>query len=196
MCSDDLTEALACDLDRHFERLVLAYQDRLYGFVLRLCGSPPDAEEITQDTFIRAYRALVRYPKDRIHALTLRPWLYQIALNAFRNARRGKKIAVTSMSGDGGRPAIDVEDDERERPEALAERREVRRDLAALVLNLPERYRVAVVLRHVEGMSYLELATLLGQPVGTVKANVHRGTRLLRTAMETRTKDSPVGWRN
>ena len=104
MCSDDLTEALACDVDRQFERLVLAYQDRLYGFVLRLSGSPRDAEEITQDAFIRAYHALVRYPKERIQALALRPWLYQIALNAFRNARRGKKLAVTS----GGKDYIET----------------------------------------------------------------------------------------
>ena len=186
MCSDELAEALARDLDGHFERLVLAYQDRLYGFVLRLSGSPSDAEEIAQDAFVRAYRALVRYPADRVRTLALRPWLFQIALNAFRNARRGKRFATTSIDGADDESPIDLENDERERPEALAEQHEVRRDLAAILLTLPERYRIAVVLRHVEGLSYLELATLLGQPVGTVKANVHRGTKQLRAVLEKR----------
>ena len=184
MSSDDLAEVLAGDLDRHFERLVLTYQDRLYGFILRLSGSPPDAEEIAQDAFVRAYRALARYPAERIRTIALRPWLFQIALNAFRNARRGKRLATTSIEGNDDVSPIDLENDERERPEALAEQREVRRDLAALLLALPERYRVAVVLRHVQGMSYFELGALLGQPVGTVKANVHRGTRQLRAALE------------
>jgi RNA polymerase sigma-70 factor (ECF subfamily) len=191
VCSDDLALALATDLDGHFERLVRTYQDRLYGFALRLSGCAQDAEEIAQDVFVRAYRALARYPTEQIRALALRPWLYQIALNVFRNTRRSRRLAVTSIdritshNSDEVTP-LDLEDDGRERPEVLAEIRETRRDLAALLAALPERYRAAVVLRHVEGLSYGEAAALLGQPVGTVKANVHRGTRLLRAAIEKR----------
>jgi RNA polymerase sigma-70 factor (ECF subfamily) len=188
VCTDDLAFALATDLDGHFERLVRTYQDRLYGFALRLSGCAPDAEEIAQDAFVRAYRALTRYPPEQIRALALRPWLYKIALNVFRNTRRGRRLAVTSIER-GTRPdsddpePLDLEDETGDRPEALAEARETRRDLAALLAALPDRYRTAVVLRHVEGMSYLEAAGLLGQPVGTVKANVHRGTKLLRESI-------------
>jgi RNA polymerase sigma-70 factor (ECF subfamily) len=181
--SEDLPTALARDLPRSFERLVVAYQDRLYAFALRLTGSPSDAEEIAQDAFVRAYRALGRYPAAQVRTLALRPWLYQITLNVVRNYRRVRRVGTTPLGQPGEDTAPDPSDDEADRPEAVVERREVRRDLAALLLTLPERYRVAVVLRHVEGLGYSELAALLGHPVGTVKSDVHRGTRLLREAL-------------
>jgi RNA polymerase sigma-70 factor (ECF subfamily) len=65
--------ALAADLEGSFERLVLAYQDRLYAFALRLSGSPQDAEEVVQYAFVRAYRAAARYPAERVGDLALRP---------------------------------------------------------------------------------------------------------------------------
>jgi RNA polymerase sigma-70 factor (ECF subfamily) len=178
--ANELTRTLSRDVDAHFEQLVVAFQDRIYAFALRLCGQPPDAEEIAQDTFVRAYRALVDYTPDRIEALALRPWLYQIALNVFRNSRRGRRLTLVPMVGADGEPVLDPEDDARERPEQQTETREIRATLAAALTALPTTYRVAVVLRHVEGLSYGEAATLLGQPVGTVKSNVHRGTKLLR----------------
>jgi RNA polymerase sigma-70 factor (ECF subfamily) len=187
--SDDLTLALAANLDDHFERFVRAYQDRIYGFALRLSGSPPDAEEIAQDAFVRAYRALARYPAEQVRSLALRPWLYQIAMNVFRNHRRGRRLPVTSLDGEGTESAASfvltaLVDNARERPDAVAERHETRRRLARLLAELPRRYRASVVLRHVEGLSYAEVAALLDQPVGTVKANVHRGIKLLRAALE------------
>ena len=182
-----LKRALAADLDGAFEGLVVAYQDRLFGFALRLTGSRPDAEEIAQDAFVRAYRALRGYPAERVLALTVRPWLYRIALNVVRNRARGARPHVVPHgperedggSGDAAEPA----DDASEGPEAVAERKERGAELAALVAALPDRYRAAVVLRHVEGLPYAEAAEALGQPVGTVKANVHRGVRLLRAAL-------------
>jgi RNA polymerase sigma-70 factor, ECF subfamily len=193
---DDLAAALAADLDRGFERLVLAYQDRLYGFALRLIGSAPDAEEVAQDAFVRAYRALSRYPAERIQTLALHPWLFQICLNLVRNRWRDRPPAVTvSLDGGSGDEAWELPDTRQESPEARAERREQSQDLAALVLGLPERYRAAVVLRHVEGLDYGELASALGQPVGTVKSNVHRGTALLREALEASRPRHPEGTR-
>jgi RNA polymerase sigma-70 factor (ECF subfamily) len=70
-----------------------------------------------------------------------------------------------------------------DQPEEIAERKEGEAEIAALVTALPPRYRAAVILRHVEGLSYREAALVLGQPVGTVKANVHRGVRLLRSSL-------------
>jgi RNA polymerase sigma-70 factor (ECF subfamily) len=185
---DDLAAALAADLDSGFERLVLAYQDRLYGFALRLIGNAPDAEEVAQDAFVRAYRALSRYPAERIQTLALRPWLFQICVNVVRNRwRDGPSAVMVSLDGDGnGGEAWEIPDTRLELPDARAERREQSHELAALVLELPERYRAAVVLRHVEGLGYSELAAALGQPVGTVKSNVHRGTALLREMLALR----------
>jgi RNA polymerase sigma-70 factor, ECF subfamily len=177
---DGLPVALADDLDGSFERLVLTYQDRLYAFALYLCGSPRDAEEAVQDAFVRAYRALARYPAERVRDLHLRAWLYQITKNVVRNRVRGRRLQLVPPDGGHAEP----EDDEMERPEAAFERREQRGELGALVARLPERYRAAVVLRHVQALSYAEVAAILGQPIGTVKANVHRGVRLLRAALE------------
>jgi RNA polymerase sigma-70 factor (ECF subfamily) len=186
----DLTAALAADLDGAFEALVRAYQQRIYAFALRLAGNAADAEEIAQDAFVRAYRALARYPAERICALALRPWLYQIALNVARNRlrdhareRRAAVVSLDERAADGQTLRFEPADDPSGRPEEAAEAGEQRRDLAERLAALPASYRAAVVLRHVEGFSYAEMAEQLGQPIGTVKANVHRGARLLRAAL-------------
>src|SRR3954463_14155449 len=121
---ETLTRALAADLDGAFEALVRAYQDRLYAFGLRLTGSPRDAEEIAQDAFVRAYRALARYPGERIETLKLRSWLFQVTVNVARNrsrTRRPAEVPLVSTDGThdhlGDRPA-----DESEQPEQVAER--------------------------------------------------------------------------
>ncbi len=180
-----LRAALASCLDTNFERLVRRYQDGVYRFALRLTGSPPDAEEVAQDTFVRAYRALARYPRGRVGSLCLRPWLYRIALNVVRNRVRQPRLRLVSLDASEPRLAADPG----MRPEAVWERTEGARALRGLLAALPVRYRAAVVLRHVEGLPYRELATALGQPVGTVKANVYRGTRLLRQALAARARE-------
>jgi RNA polymerase sigma-70 factor, ECF subfamily len=181
---DDVTARLAADLDGAFEQLALAYQRRLYAFALRMTGRREDAEEIAQDALVRAYRALASYPRERILALRLRPWLFQIAANAARNHTRRPRLDTVPMTmGSDDQPAYDPPDDEGIGPEAMAERAERRRELAAALLSLPERYRAAVILRHVEGLGYEEIAVALGHPVGTVKAHVHRGVLVLREVL-------------
>ncbi len=182
--SGDLPACLSADLAGSFERLMEVYQHRLYSFAFRLSGNSQEAEEIVQDAFVRAYRALQGYPAERIQALALRPWLYQISLNVFRNRVRGKRLAIVSIEGqsedgDDRGPA----GPERERPDAAAARAELHDELAAQVAALPDRYRAAVVLRFIEGLSYAEMAEALSQPVGTVKAHVHRGIEQLRQRM-------------
>ena len=94
---DRLRESIANDLDGTFEELVRVYQDRLFSYALRLTGRREDAEEVAQDAFVRAYRALGTYPAERIRALALRPWLYRITLNVARNRFRGKKLRTVSL---------------------------------------------------------------------------------------------------
>jgi RNA polymerase sigma-70 factor (ECF subfamily) len=177
-----LASLLADDLDSHFEELVRTFQDRLYAFALRLTASPRDAEESTQDTFVRAYRALQRYPNDRVTSLRLRPWLYQIALNVVRNRVRRAELPVVDLDqpATGGLPSQAKD----EQPERATLARETRAQLATAIATLPERYASAVVLRHIQGLSYAEAAEILDQPVGTTKSDVHRGLRLLREALE------------
>lgn len=178
MNDEEMLAALAMDLDGNFEALVRQYQDRLYRFALRLAGSPADAEEIAQDAFVRAYRALRRSDAAQIQALALRPWLYQISLNVFRNSVRKRRVPVVDLDG------YDQEDGAQDLPEQVAEARETQRALARLVATLPPRYRTAVVLRYVEELGYGEIGAILGQAEGTVKSHVHRGLAMLRQAVE------------
>jgi len=180
----ELTAALATDLDCTFERLVLAYQRRLYGFALRLCETPQDAEEVAQDAFVRAYRALAAYPPERVRTLKLGAWLIQIALNVVRNRAQKHRIAAISLDEpmEDAAPR-DVEGDAREQPEAVAVSAELRRHLEKSLLHLPDHWRIPLVLRHVEGFTYQEIAQLLDQPPGTIKSAVHRGTQMLRESL-------------
>ena len=180
-----LAARLAVDVDDHFEEMVVLFQDRLYALALRMTGNAEDAEEITQDAFVRAYRALTTYPTDRIQALALRPWLYRITVNVTRNRARGKRPRVVTLDGPEA-AAWEPVDRDRDRPEAVVGRAEGDEELGALVASLPARYRAAVVLRHVMELSYEEVAAVLGQPVGTVKSNVHRGLGILRVTLVTR----------
>jgi RNA polymerase sigma-70 factor, ECF subfamily len=180
----DMSAALASDLDGSFEQIVLAYQHRLYAFALRLAGSPQDAEEITQDAFVRAYRALTTYPASRIRTLALRPWLHQIALNVFRNRVRHRPLHLVPLDQGNEEGAMELVYDQEARPDTALERAELTASLDALVAALPEHYRLAVVLRHIQGLGYAEMAVVLKQPIGTVKANVHRGVRMLREALD------------
>jgi RNA polymerase sigma-70 factor (ECF subfamily) len=173
-----LAARLAADLHGAFEALMHAYQDRLFAFALGLAASRSDAEEIVQDAFVRAYRALARYPVAQVRELALGAWLYRITLNVSRNRARTRRLETLPLNGRG-----DLEAGGGARPEAVWERTQTRRSIATQLAALPDRYRAAVVLRHVDGLRYQEVAAALGQPVGTVKSNVHRGTRLLRESL-------------
>jgi RNA polymerase sigma-70 factor (ECF subfamily) len=177
----ELLDGLAARRDGAFEELVEAYTGRLYGLAWRVTGSREDAEESLQDAFVRAYRALERYPTEQIHSLHLRAWLYRITLNVVRN--RARRHVAAQVDIEGGLAAR-LAGPAAEQPAAIVEAHERRERLAREITRLPERYATAVVLRHVQGLSYAEAAVVLDQPVGTVKSDVHRGLRLLREALE------------
>ncbi|HVA86237.1 MAG TPA: RNA polymerase sigma factor, partial [Candidatus Saccharimonadales bacterium] len=163
-----LNALLAADLDGSFESVVREHQDRLYSLALRSVGNAHDAEELTQDAFVRAYRALRGYGRGRILDLELRGWLTTIVLNLCRNHRARRPTSALGLD-----PEAILPDASRERPDAQYERREAADRWASLVAELPARYRAAVLLRHLDGWSYTEMAALLGRPEGTVKAQVH-----------------------
>jgi RNA polymerase sigma-70 factor (ECF subfamily) len=169
----ELAARLATDLDGSFESLVLAHQDRLFTIAHRIGGDRHDAEELVQDTFVRAYRAIAGYETARIRDLRIRGWLTTILLNAGRNRSRVRRVPTVELAFDPG-------------SEPLADplgRREERETWARLLADLTPAQRTAVVLRHVDGMSYSEIAEAVGRPEGTVKAHVHRGLAALRAAI-------------
>jgi RNA polymerase sigma-70 factor (ECF subfamily) len=181
MDDHELTQRLARDLDGTFEALVGAHLDRCFAIALRILGNPHDAEEVTQDAFVRAHRALAAYPPQRIRELRLRGWLTTIVVNLCRNRGRRHAPPTTPLAPlveAGAEPRADAAAD----PAAVAVRHDERERLAALLATLPDRYRIPVVLRHVDDLSYAELSEVLGRPEGTLKAQVHRGLALLRAA--------------
>jgi RNA polymerase sigma-70 factor (ECF subfamily) len=178
-----LPARLAVDVDGCFEELVRTEQHLVFSVALRLTLDRRDAEEVAQEAFVRAYRALGGYAPPRIRALRVRPWLATIVVNVQRNrVRRKRPTTVGESASDWGtrEPVAAAADG----PEEQAEAAERRARVAGLLATLPEMYRLAVTLRHIEGLSYGEAAEVLGRPVGTVKAQVHRGIELLRNALE------------
>jgi RNA polymerase sigma factor (sigma-70 family) len=186
----ELPDRLARDLDGSFEDLVLVHQRLVFGLALRVAGDRADAEEVAQDTFERAYHALAGYPAERVAAMRLRPWLARIALNLARNRLRRRPPPARSLEDGDGQP-LAVPAPAAAEPAAVAERGQERELLAGLLAGLPRAYREAVVLRHVEGLAYAEVAEVLGRPVGTVKTHVHRGVRQLRVELERREERMP-----
>jgi RNA polymerase sigma factor (sigma-70 family) len=166
---DDLCDRLADDLDGAFPDLVRALQDPLYSGLRRLHGA--EAEDLAQETFIRAYRALQGYEEERVRSLHLRGWIWTIALNLGRNAVRDRSRRPTPVELQDRHAARDPEPVDG----AAWDRR-----LSAL----SPAQRRAVVLRHVVGLSVTETALALDKPEGTVKADVHRGLAKLKTVLE------------
>ena len=179
----ELPARLARDLDGSFEALVVAHERLVFGLALRVVGDRGDAEEVAQDTFARAYAALAGYDTERVAAMRLRPWLATIALNLARNRLRRRPPPARPLE-DGDGQVLAVAAPAAAEPAAVAERRSERDRWAELLAGLPRPWREAVVLRHVEGLPYQEVAEVLGRPVGTVKAHVHRGVRQLRERLE------------
>lgn len=179
-----LLRALADDLDGAFEPLVRAHQDRLFTIALRALGNWAEAEDVAQEAFVRAYRALTGWDAARIGELRLSAWLATIVVNLARNRGRGGTAAVRRRSltllDEVDHPSAGPTDT----PHDELARRETTAAWAARLLSLPERYRLPIVLRHVDGLAYDDIAAALGRPVGTVKAQVHRGLVLLRAALE------------
>lgn len=175
--TDELCARLATDVDGTFPDLVATHQDLVFGVALRITRDDADAQDVAQDAFVRAYRALKRYPPERVREMRLRPWLARIALNTARNSLRKERghadlddAAETPTPGDG--------------PLKIAERNDERRMWARLLASLPDRYRIAVSLRYIDDLSYADLAETLGRPLGSVKSDVFRGTALLRAAYD------------
>ena len=186
----ELPDRLARDLDGSFEDLVLVHQRLVFGLALRVVGDRADAEEVAQDTFERAYHALAGYPAERVAAMRLRPWLARIALTLARTRRRRRPPPGRPLEDGDGRP-LAVAGPAAAEPAQVAERGQERALLAELLAALPRPYREAVVLRHVEGLPYAEVAEVLDRPVGTVKTHVHRGVRQLRVELERREEQVP-----
>ena len=177
---EQLPAALADDLDRAFPDLVRLTQDDVYSGALRMTGNRADAEDVAQEAYVRAYRALGGYPAERIRSLQVRGWVWTIAANLCRNRARSRSRKPETALPDR-MPLADGDPG----PEKTVLALDAGARLGGLVAGLPWAQRAAVVLRHVVGLGYAEISEALERPVGTVKADVHRGLAALRTMLET-----------
>jgi RNA polymerase sigma-70 factor (ECF subfamily) len=159
-----------------FEELVTTYQHRLFGVALRMLGNRAEAEEIAQETFLRAHRALGEFRGEA----RLGTWLYAIASRLCLNrlasgARRHERLDETALlqrAAEGGDAA------------AALERTELQAALQEAVAALPEERRIVVILRDLEGLAYEEIAEVLGLPLNTVRTRLHRARGDLKAKLE------------
>jgi RNA polymerase sigma-70 factor, ECF subfamily len=153
-----------------FDRLVERYYQRLDRLAQHIVRNPSAAEDITQEAFLRAYRALPRFRGEA----SVYAWLYRITVNLCLNYLR-QQSNCPSMAADLSDSPVSAPD-----PSALVEGRERYRAVRDAIDALPPHYRIAVILRDLEGLSYQEIAALLAIPVGTVKSRLNYGKRLLQ----------------
>jgi RNA polymerase sigma-70 factor (ECF subfamily) len=174
--SVDVLGRLAEDVDDGFAGLVRSEERVVYSVALRITGRHADAEDLTAETFLRAYRALLGYSTERVLELKVRSWLITITLNIWRNSIRDASRRPDLV------PTADVPDRGTDQPavEQAVESAETQRELGVLLTQLSTPQRLAVVLRHVAGLSMTEVADALACSEGTAKSHVSRALTKLR----------------
>ena len=188
----DLVErdrGLALDPDRwsppSWDDVVRDHSARVYRLALRLTGNAHDAEDLTQEVFVRVFRSLSSYTPG-----TFEGWLYRITTNLFLDqARRRQKIRFEGLPDDAERlPGREPT------PEKHYDDRLFDADVEAALAALAPEFRAPVVLCDIEGRTYDEIAKALGVKLGTVRSRIHRGRAQLRAALAARDPDArPAG---
>ena len=157
-----------------FDVLVLKYQHKVVKLVMRYVRNPAEAEDIAQDAFIKAYRALPQFRGDS----AFYTWLYRIAINTAKNAvvARDRNPVDFDLDMTNNDESYEMQGrlKDSETPEALVLTDEIRTTVNAAIANLPDDLRTAIVLRELEGLSYEEIAATMDCPVGTVRSRIFR----------------------
>jgi RNA polymerase sigma-70 factor (ECF subfamily) len=180
--ADLIRRCLAGD-QKAYRDLVRRYQRPVFSVVVRMVRRAEDAEDITQETFVRMFRALDRYDPER----PFTAWLFTIASRLAIDHLRRRRVQTVSLSqsepGSSEEHTIDVEDHGLKPDEVTSHHEEEKRS-QDLIDSLPEHYRIVVLLRHQQDLSYEEIADALNLPLGTVKARIHRARALLKDRIQ------------
>jgi len=170
----DLVRRCLAGEEQAYRELVVRYQRQVFSVARRIVGSVEDAEDLTQETFVRMFRALERYDATRPFSA----WLFTIATRlCIDHLRRRRLRPISMVQREPGSDEEYTHDEEEGR-------------VRDLIDSLPYHYRVVVVLRHQQDMSYEEIAEALHLPLGTVKARIHRARALLKQRLELENESS------
>lgn len=181
--SSNLAWAVRQDQSGAMEELVRAYQDRLFGYALRLVKDAFDAREITQDAFLRAYQCLAfEYDDDKCRQLQLTPWLFRVTRNLALNRLRSRRRFPTVVE-DTEASLDELEAGSAADPRARLEVIENRSSLEKALARLAGDARDVVALRFVEGMSYVEIVAVTGGSEASVRGKVFRALKKLRVIL-------------
>lgn len=176
--------------DAAFEQLVEKYQDRIYNYVVRMVQDPAEAQDVAQETFVRAYQAL---PEFR-GASSFQTWLYRIASNLSIDAARSRKrrgwntVSINEPidSDDDSELGRDLPDENTRTPAQELESSEMREQVWEAIAELSDKLRPVIILYDLQGSSYQEVADILGCPLGTVKSRLFNARNQLRDKLKKR----------
>jgi len=171
---------------REFESLYLRSNRKAYNLAFRLLGNATEAEDVTQDAYVRAWRHFGQYDRNR----PFEGWLFRIVTNlVVDRRRRQKRVPMLSLDApldidsDGAALTLDIPDSTAD-PQAILLRDLFSEPLEKALNALPPDYRAAVILADAEDHSYDEIAEIMGCPIGTVRSRIHRARKLLRVHLE------------
>jgi RNA polymerase sigma-70 factor (ECF subfamily) len=157
-----------------FDLLVLKYQRKIMRLLSRMIRDPAEVEDVAQEAFIKAYRALPQFRGDS----AFYTWLYRIAINTARNwlASNGRRPSTpNALENEDGETFNETDNlSDISTPESMVASREIAETVNAAIQGLPEELRTAIVLREIEGMSYEDIAQSMGCPIGTVRSRIFR----------------------
>jgi RNA polymerase sigma-70 factor (ECF subfamily) len=166
-----------------WEEVVREHSGRVYRLAFRLTGNSHDAEDLTQEVFVRVFRSLPTYSPG-----TFEGWLHRITTNLFLDmTRRRQRIRFEGLGEETAAKLRGAEPT----PSQAFDERHLDFDISAALADLPPEYRAAVVLCDIEGLTYEEIADVLGVKLGTVRSRIHRGRAQLRAALEHRRPRRP-----
>ena len=158
-----------------WDEVVREHSARVYRLAYRLSGNPQDAEDLTQETFVRVFRSLADYTPG-----TFEGWLHRITTNLFLDqARRKQRIRFDALSDERADRLTSASAP----PDAAYADRTFDDDIERALASLPPAFRAAVVLCDVEGLTYQEIADIMDAKLGTVRSRIHRGRAMLREAL-------------
>ena len=168
-----------------FEQIVNDYERNLRSFARRIMGNREDADEVVQDAFFRAHRALNRMSVTERSGLRLKAWLYTVTLNVARNRLRKKRPLFVPLDSVETSERVFLRDSKDTSPEFILEQHLNRKLIEDAILEVPEHLRATARLRFIDGFSHIEIAKRFSQPVGTVKSHVHRAALVMRRFLGT-----------